>query len=357
MVTKAAWGLGAFITVSWCVSGCTSNDRAVDSHLSGLERSESFAADAYEQTRPVQLSQRESVLDEPAIAINGVVYAHSDLEPRLSELAGATVARELALEQAIEEELRRKAITLTEEHIIQEQERLLESIQRASNPSTQSQLADLIDDVRAARGLGPERFRALAARAAGLRMLVHDQVLITNDMLQLEYELVYGPRVQSRILTVPTASDAQRVLSQIDSEITFSVLAARHSTDASAERGGVIEPVSPVDPAYPAALREALAAVLRTGIDPDADEGSRVLGPLAVGTGSWVLVLPDSIVATDLAPTFQSVRDALQISLRERQERLLMAQLADQLLERVRVDAFSPSLEWAIEAEQRGAAN
>lgn len=332
--------------IAIALAGCSSSQSPQP--LKGVDRAEQFAKRQSQtnQSRPLKAAQT-STLDNPALAINGVVYSLESIAPRLAELAGSTVMREIVLEHAIEQELRNKRQTIADDLIDQERDRLLRAIQQSTGLQEQTQLSDIVLQARAARGLGPVRFNALAKRTASLRSLIKDEVVITNEALQLEYELTFGPRIQPRIISVPFAADAQRIKQQLSQQSTFALLAAKHSTDPSAERGGLIEPLSPLDPAYPLAMREALSQVIQQPISNDIPEKDRTLGPIALDNGTWLLLLPDSIIYPTQSPPFDQVIAELSTTLRERQERLLMARKAEQLIANVKLTPYHPSLKWA----------
>ena len=338
------FGLAGIALALAALAGCASPGPAP---LRGGDRAEAFAS---EQDRRRPSTSTPTALDNPALVINGVVYGLDDIAPRLAESAGDTIVRELALEHALDLATRQRGITVTPEQIEAERRRLERAIAAAADIERQDQLQQVIQDARAARGLGPERFEALARRTATLRALVRDDVTISREALQLEYELTYGPRVQASVITTGNATEAQRVRDELSSQNTFARLAALRSTDPSAERGGVIEPVSPVDPAYPVAFRRALAEVLDTPPAPTLPETDRVRGPIALETGDWLLLLPDAVLYPGEQPPFDVVRAELETSLRERQERLRMTQLAQQLLGGTIIRVEHPALRWAWDA-------
>ena len=103
--------------------------------------------------------------------------------------------------------------------------------------------------------LGPVRFRNLMRRNASLRRLVSSQVQTTPEALQRTFEILFGERRQVRLITSPTLEDARKALARLEANESFSTLATELSTDFSSARGGLLEPISRVDPGYAESLR------------------------------------------------------------------------------------------------------
>src|SRR5690606_1933773 len=117
----------------------------------------------------------------------------------------------------------------------------------------------LLREVRRRRGLGEQRFLALLRRNAGMRAMVQGQVNVSEPSLQRAYKLAYGEQYVARIIVVPTLQDASRLRESLgDPNVSFADLAVKRSTDPSAVQGGLLPPISPVDDAFPKAVRDAL---------------------------------------------------------------------------------------------------
>ena len=116
----------------------------------------------------------------------------------------------------------------------------------------------LLDTLRQRQGLGQVRFENLLRRNAALRAMVRDRVSISEaEILQL-HEIVHGAKRQARLIVVPTLTDARRILARLEGGEAFMDVAVAVSTDSSAPRGGLLEPISIADPSYPESLRAAL---------------------------------------------------------------------------------------------------
>jgi hypothetical protein len=278
----------------------------------------------------------------PAALINRQPVEWAQLQPALAEAAGALVLEEIALDRALAAEYRARLNTdpdgVSPARLADERRYLIESIRRTGAAPDGAE--DLVRTLRRTRGLGDARFAALLKRSALMRELVAAQVVITPEAVQQRFEVRYGPKYRSRIITTATdaeAADALRELlaGQGDLGARFVAMAARISTDESRTRGGQIEPISPADPAYSPALRAALARL----------EPGQLTGVLDLQPGYAIALLEEKVPATQA--DFAEVRPDIEEELRRRQERLFMDSLARRLLLSADVSPLDPALGWS----------
>lgn len=275
----------------------------------------------------------------PAAVVNGRTLAWGDLKPALNEAAGALVLEERILDDQLLRALIDAGVTIGETERVAEQQLLLDSLDEDEDTAWR-----LLEQLRTRRGLGPVRYRALLDRNAGLRALVRDRVQVTSDMIARTYELVHGPKRQARLITVPTARDADRIRRQLVDGASFVELAVAESTDVSAARGGLLEPISRLDTAYPDALRQALYTLQPQGLSQ----------PILLDQQFAILQHVRTFVDEDV-PALGDVRDAMARLARLEQERLLMDDLARRLIADVAVTIFDRSLQ-DVWDRRRGAA-
>lgn len=304
----------------------------------GLARAESSVGDDADQTR--------RAIDERApVMVNGSPIGWEELRPLLAEASGRAIVEETVLGRLVEAECRRRDVTVTRADVEAEQTFLIDALTDAQpvpagNPDNVQQL---VARVRAQRGLGPERWRALLERNAMLRALVRDSVVTTDESLDRTHALLYGPDYPARLIVVPTARDAARAVERIKAGETFAEVAADVSTDPSADRGGIIDPINTADPTWPQAIRRTVedlaqaGAIGRAGLVSDPvllDEGFAIV---------WLEREPDP----KHVPSVSAVRSELERLVRLEQERLLMQREARRLLDEARVDVLDRSLEWS----------
>jgi len=273
--------------------------------------------------------------------VNGRDVAWLDLRPALVEAAGAAALEEAALDIALRDALADRGVRFADLDVAAERAILVEQLAQAAPGSGAAHPEAALDrgerllrELRATRGLGEHRFEGLLRRNAGLRRLVRDEVVINERVIRQAYDLRYGARIPARIIVVETIGDAARAIERLDAGEPFPEVAARLSTDESASRGGLLEPVNPADPSYPQALRDALR-----NLAPG--ERSR---PVALDAGFAILLRETSDLAPQDAPTLDAARPTLEREARLRQERLLMGERARELLSRSRITVFDDDL-------------
>ena len=263
--------------------------------------------------------------------IDGVPVSWDELLPILSETAGGAALEELAFDRILGREAERLGIVITGADTQREEALLAETIAQAAG-SDAAMTERLLLDVRRARNLGPSRYAALLKRTAILRQLVADEVHVTNAAVEQMHRIRHGVRYQCRLITVATERAADAVRSRLLSGEPFGEIAAEFSTDSSAQRGGIIEAISPADPTYPSGLRAALR-ILEPG----------ELSPIiAIETGYAIVRLDERLEPDGVA--IEDVRDELERAVRLRQERLAMNTLGQRLLEGADIAIFDPHL-------------
>jgi len=268
--------------------------------------------------------------DTPA-TINGEPVSWRQLLPILSEAGGGVALEEITFDILLGRAAERAGVAVTPEDIKREETLLARTIGRTADADDET-AARLLRDVRRARSLGSARYNALLRRTAILRRLVADEVNITNAAVEQMHAIRHGERFRARLITVNSESAAELALRRLREGEPFGEVAAALSTDASAARGGVIEPISPADPTYPSSLRAALKAL----------EPGRLSPIVALDSGYAVLLLEERIEPDGVA--LGEVREELEQAVRLRQERMAMNAYAQRLLERADVVVFDPHL-------------
>lgn len=264
----------------------------------------------------------------PAALVNGKAVRWGELRPLLTEAAGAEALQDIIFARMIDERLASAGITITEDDLNAEQELLLESLHEDSDTAIR-----LLNELRRRQGLGPTRFRMLLYRNAALRCLVRDQVQIDEDAERRMFEYLHGEKRQPRLITVPNLTSAQRVLERLEGGEPFGDVAVNVSTDASANRGGLLEPISRVDASYPRPIREALWQM----------SPGDVTSPILLDSGYVILRLDRIVPDHDVA--FADVRDEVRRLARINRERSLMEQLGRRILSDTSVTVFDESLD------------
>ncbi len=261
------------------------------------------------------------------------------LLPALLELAGDRALAEYLLDRQLTARCAEQGINITRGDLTAER-RLLTTALRDDASTDPDQAARLLAALRDRRGLGPARFDALLLRNAMLRRLVAPDIVTTPAMLAQARELRFGLRVTLRVITTASLAEAVNARTLILQGEPFADVAARFSTDISAQRGGLVGPLSLADPAYPQALRDA-ARTLEPGI---------VSGSIVLEDSFAIITLVERTTPPAPGMPTPQLDKMLQRDARLRQERLLMDRLARALLAEVRPDVMDASLRFSREA-------
>jgi len=264
---------------------------------------------------------------QPAAYVNGKPVSWRDFTPSLVEHAGGRILAELVLDRQIDSRLAARGLTVTSEKM--DAERVLMQQALHSDPNEAERL---LTRLRRRRGLGPARFGRLLERNAALRLLVQDQVQVTDAALRQAHAIRYGPRYEARLIVVDSPQAASKVVREADAGRSFVELVMEHSTDSSRANGGMIGPISLADPAYPKAIRQTL-----DGLDPGG-----IGRPVALERGFAVMKLERKSEAQNVP--FDDVKEALVDQVRRQAERRLMERLARTLLDEANVVVRDPTL-------------
>ncbi len=273
----------------------------------------------------------------PAALVNGKSMTWGELRPTLNEIAGAEALQEVILDREIDRALGDAGITLPPDAAAGERKVLLESLSDDVN-----QAIRLLDELRDRQKLGKVRFEALMRRNAALRALVKDKVDITEEAIGRMHELMHGPKRQARLMVLPDLETAQAAINLVKSGVSFADAAVEMSVDSSASRGGLLEPISQVDPAYPESLRQTLWS-----LNP-----GDMSGPVLLDNRYGVLMLIKRISGD--GSQVKEMKPALERMVRLQQERFLMDQLARKLLADVQVTVFDDELHESWSRRGRG---
>lgn len=281
------------------------------------------------EAAPKQAAAPAGADARPLAYVAGEAITSRDLLGPLTEAAGGEVLVELTLDKLIRRRLADRGIELTPAMLESERQRVLDSL--SDDPD---EAAELLRRLRERRGLGEQRFTLLLRRNAGLRKLIGD-VEVTSEAVRQAYALEYGPKYRARLITTGTLAEAAELRKRAVAGESFSELAAEHSTDASRARGGLLAPISPADPSYPAPVREALKELAET--DAEISE------VLALGGQYALLKLERKIDSRDVE--LADAREQLTARAQTRLERLRMERLARELLSEARVVVLDPALD------------
>ncbi|MEM7622770.1 MAG: hypothetical protein AAF235_06155, partial [Planctomycetota bacterium] len=151
--------------------------------------------------------------------LNGLPVSASDLTPAVLESAGAATLTEYALDALVARELVRSGLAVTQADIQAERDRFGRSVDTTGAASDPRVVSELVEGIRARRGLGPVRFEAVLRRSAGLRKLVAPSVRVDPAEVALADRIRRGPQHEIRVIITPDAQSATRARSAAASGI------------------------------------------------------------------------------------------------------------------------------------------
>ena len=239
----------------------------------------------------------------PLAYLNGYAVRRSDIDDLLIEAAGGRVFAEYVLNRMVRRELVRQGLELTAENIAREKEMFLRLLD--DDLQVAAKLMTIQRDQQ-----GPQRFDGFIVRQAGLRLLVQDEVEVSQAAVRQGYEFTYGPRYEIRLIVVGTLANAADVVKRVGGGEKFMDVAIEMSTDPSRAQGGLISPMSLVDPTYPVSFREAVEG-LKVG---------QMSNPVLVDGGYAVVMLEQVLPAQDIK--FEDVKAEMAAAARRRSEQI-----------------------------------
>jgi len=259
---------------------------------------------------------------------DGSAVTWEELRPLLAERAGASILEELFLERQLDRMLVARKKILSQELLDAEERELLTSL--ADEPT---RALVLLNDLRAAQGLGEKRWKSLLKRNAAMRLLVQEDVKVTPEAIEAVIDAEHGARRQCRVMALPDLDRCAKARMRLDAGEPFGEVAADMSTDRSAARGGLVLPVSRLDPSWPSSFRQTLWSLQK----------GKVSSPVLIDN-AYVFIRFEDEIAGD-AEKAQKARSGADRAVRRGQERILMENVAKQLRQAQRnVTIFDDSL-------------
>ncbi len=290
--------------------------------------------------RPGDLTVATYIDARPAALVEGRVVQWGELRPLLNEAAGATILQEVILDRMLQAELERTGRTVNDNDVDRERQLFFETLN--PDPDVAVRLAR---ELRARQGLGRQRLYLLLRRNAGLRAIVRDRVVISEQAVFLTYEVQHGPTRRARLMVLPTLALAQAAIDRVNAGEFFGDVATEISTDASAARGGLLARISQADATYPQAMREGLWVLEPGGIS----------SPILLSSEYAVLMLIEEVEGDGVS--LKEVRSVIERQVQLNQERLLMDQEARRLLSNASITIIDATLKesWDSSPRRRGA--
>lgn len=269
-----------------------------------------------------------------AVVIEGSSIPWISIRPALAEAAGVVVLEEAALDRVLAREADRRGLQIGQAEIQAEENALLDEL--ASVGPNRAQ-AEVLAEIRRARGLGPHRYQSLLRRNATLRAMVREDAAPSPAELKLAHDLAFGQTWRVRLFVSDSHALAAAVREQAaqleaaERRWRFADRCVTSSMHPSADRGGLIERFHPSDPAYPSIIGDSVRDAAPDGVTP-----------VMATTAGFAVVLVEKPL-----PPRQTTADEIQRvehRVRIRKERVAMENLARDLLSSATVSPLDPDL-------------
>jgi len=253
----------------------------------------------------------------------------ADLIPTMIERAGGEAIELALLDRLLTAQLAEAGLIVGEPQFSAEQEQLLASQAAYAGALSDDERAEIYRAFIRERGLSDEAFRALIRRNAMLRAIVAPTVTVSDLEIRRTHALIHGEKYLLRLIVTSTASEASEARRRIregDGPLgaRFAQVARAMSTDGSAEAGGLIDPVSPLDPIAPRAILETMNTL-------GPGELSEVFSFGPGGDGRAGVLMVEAVLPPD-GVTLDTSRERIARQLRLGKERLAMQELGVRLI-------------------------
>jgi parvulin-like peptidyl-prolyl isomerase len=254
---------------------------------------------------------------KPAVVavVNGQSISRQELAQQCMKRYGETVLESLVNKHLILQACQQRGIQITHEHIEQEIDRISS---RFNLPKDR-----WLEMLQQERNISPEQYRRdIIWPTLALRSLAANKLVVTEEMMNQEFESEYGPKVQVRLIAVSDRRKAEDLLRQAKAAPDqFGTLAKQYSEDPnSAAARGLIPPIRRHigDPAV-----EKVAYSLKPGeISPILEVANQYL----------ILMCEKHLPAAHISPQYRQVaNERIKERIMDRQLREASSELFDQL--------------------------
>jgi parvulin-like peptidyl-prolyl isomerase len=272
--------------------------------------------------------------------VNGQAITREQFLHVLVASHGLAVLQQMMALELARQETTKRGITVTPQDVEAEYRWRLGRLYPV-DPAKPTQLSQQEQDralqlILQREGVSREEFMLKIERDAHVRKLAELELVIDEPTLREEYRLLYGPKVQGRLIVCRSLRQAEQARDLLVAGQDFASV-ARQCGDAAygAQEGGLTRPFSVNDPSVPAALAAA-AKQLQPGqisttirLDANAPEYA-------------ILQLEQTFPASDVP--FEHVRDQVVQAYRQRILPERMVAITGRLISQARVAIVDPEL-------------
>ncbi|MFW6065280.1 MAG: peptidylprolyl isomerase [Planctomycetota bacterium] len=303
-----------------------------------------------EPTPPTEATTRpeaETLPQSQVMArVNGKPIYMDELTELLIHDHGLSLAQQLIANELVRQEARKQGVTITEDDVNRQEERMLE--RAFGEVEGKQQRQRLLRQFLNRRGISENLWRLIVRRQAMLDKLAEQDLEISEDELRKAFGEQYGRKVVVRHIQTPTLEEAQEIIEKLRQGADFAELAEAESTNPSADEGGLLPAIGKDTENVPPAIRSTALAM---------EEVGELSEPVQSGTAFHVLKLEREVPPEDVE--FDDVRDELETELRERARSQAGQQLFHQMMLEARqddtIEFVNPILKQQIEEARQEA--
>ncbi len=264
---------------------------------------------------PAQASSVPDVVAE----VNGEKITRDELAHVALQEHGVPVLERLINKFLIVQECKRQGISVTEEEVRKEIERLASKF----NIPVDQWLKMLEEE----RGIDPDQYtNEIIWPMLALRKLAAERLKVTDEEIQHEYESLYGPSVQARQIVCNSLPKAKNILARVkQNPESFGEIAKAESVDtSSASLKGLIQPI------FQHSSTPDIEAAL-FALEPGEISDIHTLG------NCYVLFKCERHIPAKNIP-LEQVREHLIDSIREKKLRVVADEIFEQLQKQAKVE-------------------
>lgn len=266
--------------------------------------------------------------------VNGRPIAYAAWLNLMKRSHGLSAFQQILAVELARQAAEAKGIVLTEAQL---EDAFRQEVMDVAGPGTKdrAEAERILRTVLARRGVSLDEFRLTAYRNAYLRQLATPLVEpgITDDALKVEFDRIYGPKVQVRHIQLSDSNAISTALQALDKGADFADLARQISQNIdSAPEGGLLTPFSRLDPNVPAEIREAAFGL----------EIGKVSGPIRIDGWTQIVRLEKRLPAEPAE--YEKVVGDVRRSLTDQLVHQKMQQLLRNMLQSASIQVYDGEL-------------
>ena len=266
--------------------------------------------------------------------VNGRTLSYSAWLNLMKRSHGLSAFQQILAVELARQAAEAKGIILTE---LQLETAFRQEIADVVGPETKdpAESERLLRAILTRRGVCMDEFRLSAYRNTYLRRIAEPiiEAGISEDALKIEFDRLYGPKVQVRHIQLSDSGSVSKVMEAMEAGQDFGDLARKYSQSLdSAPDGGLLAPFSQLDPSVPPELREVAFGL----------EIGKVSGPVRADGWTQILKLEKRLPAEPVE--YDKVAADVRRSLKDQLVRQKTQELLRNMLQSASIQVYDEEL-------------